>query len=103
MAYTYTDEQINAVMNIGYDMMKHATSEVQNCTFPNAAIKAAMLAGKSPQEVADAAYESIISLEPMRDGYRLVDTYNSVAHPFHNAAMFMVGEITKKLNEFVTT
>lgn len=103
MAYTYTNEQISSVMNIGYEMMKHATSEVQNCTFPNGAIKTAMENGLSPQEIADAAYESIMELEPMRDGYRLVDTYNSVSHPFHNAAMFMVGELTKVLNEMVAS
>ena len=101
MAYTYTDAQINSVMDIGYEIMKHATSEVQNCTFPNAAIRTAMQAGKSPEEVAAAAYDSIIELEPMHDGYRMVDTYSSVPHPFHNAAIFMSGEIEKALKTMV--
>lgn len=102
MSYSYTDKQINSMLDIGYSIMKHATSEVQNCTFPNAAIVDGMRAGNSPEEIANAAYESIIKLDPMMDGYRLVDTYNSVAHPFHNAAQFMAGEILTRLNDMVS-
>lgn len=99
-SYTYTTDQINEMLNIGYDIMKHATSEVQNCTFPNAAIIDGMKAGKSPEEIASDAYNSIIKLDPIMDGYRTVDTYNSVAHPFHNAAQLMAGEIITKLKAF---
>lgn len=100
-SYTYTTEQINEMLNIGYDIMKHATSEVQNCTFPNAAIIDGMKAGKSPEDIASDAYNSIIKLDPVMDGYRTVDTYNSVAHPFHNAAQLMAGEIITKLKTFI--
>jgi len=89
----YTDEQIQQVCDAGYEVMGHFT-DVQNCTFPSAAIIAGMKAGKSSQEIANDAYDSIIDLPLRQTGYGLVGTGDTM----HNVAMYMAGEVKKRID-----
>lgn len=93
---TYTDEMIQSVCNHAAEVMEGFT-DVQNCQFPSTAIIEGMKAGKTAEEVADAAYDAVSNLPLYQTGYGLVGTGNTM----HNIASFMRGAVLediKKLN-----
>ena len=84
----YTDEQIQTVCAAASDVMKDFT-DVQNCTFPSTAIIAGMKAGKTPEEIASDAYDSIYKLPLHQTGFGLVGTGDSM----RNIALYMHGAV----------
>lgn len=88
----YTDEQIQQVCDAGYEIMGHFT-DVQNCTFPSTEIIKGMKDGLTAQEIADNAYQAIIKIPLHQTGFGLVGMGDSM----HNIAMYMAGEIKKRI------
>lgn len=84
----YTDEQIQAVCAAASDVMKDFT-DVQNCTFPSTAIIAGMKAGKTPEEIASDAYDSVYELPLHQTGFGLVGMGDSM----RNVALYMQGAV----------
>lgn len=84
----YTDEQIQAVCDAAADVMKDFTVP-QNCTFPSTAIIAGMKAGKTAEEIASDAYDTIAGLPLYQTGFGLVGTGDSMK----NVALYMQGAI----------
>lgn len=87
---SYTNEQIQQVCDKAADVMKHFT-DVQNCTFPSTAIRNGMEAGKTPEEIAVDAYNSICDLPLRQTGFGLVGLGDSM----HNIALYMQNEVQK--------
>ncbi len=92
---TYTDEQIQEVCDLGYKIMGKFTY-VQYCLFPSDAIINAMKAGKTAQEVADAAYHSIASLPLQHTRFGLV----GMGDTMRNIATYMADAVRLKIEEF---
>lgn len=86
---TYTNEQIQSVCNAGYDIMKDFTN-VQNCLYPTTEIKKGMEAGLTAEEIAINAYNAIAKLE-------LHQTIKGTGDSMHNIAMYLQGEIKKRI------
>ena len=83
----YTDAQIQEVCTKASESMKNF-SDVQNCTFPTAAIIEGMKAQKTPEEVAEMAFNSVKDLQPtFKDGYNQLAQPNR--NPMLNIAQFM--------------
>lgn len=91
----YTDEQIQEVCDAGYEIMGHFT-DVQNCTFPSTEIIKGMKEGLSADEIADNAYHAVVDIPLRQGGFGLVGTGDSM----HNVAMYMAGEIKKRIEAF---
>lgn len=91
---SYTDDQIQAVCTTASDVMKDFT-DVQNCTFPSTAIIAGMKAGKTAEEIASDAYESIYKLPLHQTGYGLVGMGDSM----RNIALYMQGAVLNAIKE----
>lgn len=91
----YTDEQIQEVCNIGYEVMGHFT-DVQNCQFPSTEIIKGMKDGLEAQEIADNAYNAVIKNPLHQTGFGLVGMGDSM----HNIASYMAGAIKKKIESF---
>lgn len=85
---SYTDEQIQNVCDKAAEIMKDFT-DVQNCTFPSTAIIEGMKAGKTADEIAENAYNSIIKLPLHQTGFGLVGMGDSM----HNIASYMAGAV----------
>lgn len=92
MAVSYTDAQIQEVCDIAASVMKDFT-DVQNCTFPSAAIIAGMKAGKTAQEIASDAYDAVSELPLHQTGYGLVGTGDSM----RNIAKYMQVSVLKAI------
>lgn len=89
---TYTDAQIQDVCNHAAKVMEGFT-EVQNCQFPSTAIIEGMKAGKTPEEIANAAYDAVSGLPLYQTGFGLVGTGNTM----HNIASFMRGAVLEDI------
>jgi hypothetical protein len=95
---TYTQEQIEEVCNAGYEIMGKFT-DVQNCTFPTAAIIQGMKDGLTAEEIANNAYDSIAKLPLRQTGFGLVGTGDTM----HNVAQYMAGEVRKRIEALGTS
>lgn len=89
---SYTDEQIQSVCDVGYEIMGHFTN-VQNCLFPSTEIIKGMKAGLSPEEIADNAYYSICNIPLNHTGYNTV----GMGDDMHNIACYLRGEILNRI------
>lgn len=88
----YTEEQIQSVCDAGYEIMGHFTN-VQNCQFPSTVIRSSMEAGLSAEEIACNAYDVVAKLDLHQTGFGLVGMGDSM----HNIALYMQGEIQKRI------
>lgn len=89
---SYTENQIQAVCDKVAETMKDFTV-VQNYTFPTTAIINGMKAGKSAQEIADDAYNSICNLPLYQTGFGLVGMGDSM----RNVAMHMASAVRQAI------
>lgn len=94
----YTDEQIQTVCTVASDVMKDFT-DVQNCTFPSTAIIAGMKAGKTAEEIASDAYDSIYKLPLHQTGFGLVGMGDSM----RNIALYMQGAVLNAIKALSTS
>lgn len=93
----YTEKQIQEVCDKVAETMKHFTV-VQNYTFPTTAIINGMKAGKSAQEIADDAYNSICKLPLYQTGFGLVGMGDSM----RNVAMHMASAVRQAIEALDT-